>query len=151
MPDDYYEQSPEGDVLATEAVMNTIRTADLLLDRIGAVLRPLGVSQAGGLVLGMLRDHGPMPPSAIGDRLIVTRSTVTGVLDSLERRGFVRRTPNPDDRRSVIVEITARGLKVLAEIRVLVHRHEKEWMGVLSRPELKKLIGLLQRVQTGLG
>src|SRR5437667_9567704 len=117
MPDDFYEQTPNGSVLATEAVMNTVRAGDLLLERIGALLRPLGVSPAGGLVLGLLRDHGPMSPSALGDRLIVTRSTVTGVLDSLERRGLVRRTPHPEDRRSVVVEITPKGRRVLAEVR----------------------------------
>ena len=100
LPDDFYEQTPDANARATEAVMNTIRTADLLFDRIGRLLRPLGVSSAGGLVLGQLRDHGPMSPSDIGERLIVTRTTVTGVVDSLERRGYVRREPNPSDRRS---------------------------------------------------
>src|SRR5512146_3407045 len=110
MPDDFYEQTPDGNVRATEAVMNTIRTADLVFDRIGRLLRPLHVSAAGGLVLGVLRDHGRMSPSELGARLIVTRATVTGLLDSLEGRGYVRRTANPDDRRSLIVEITPSGL-----------------------------------------
>jgi DNA-binding MarR family transcriptional regulator len=149
MPDDFYEQSPDGHVLATETVMNVVRTGDLLLDQIGRLLRPLGVSSPGGLVLGLLRDHGPMAPSEIGDRLIVTRATVTGLVDSLERRDLVRRTPHPSDRRSLIVEITPDGLKVLAQIRVMVHRQEKAWMSVLSDAELRKLIGLLHRVQQG--
>src|SRR5438309_4420537 len=136
MPGDFYEQTPDGDVLATETVMNTVRTADLLLDRIGSLLRPLGVSPAGGLALGLLRDHGPMSPSELGERLIVTRSTVTGVLDSLERRELVRRTPHPTDRRSVVVEITDEGGRVLAEVRTLVHRHEKEWMQALTDADL---------------
>src|SRR3954454_6236385 len=104
IPSDFYEQSPAGNAVATEAVMNTIRTADMLFDRIGRLLRPLNVSQAGGLVLGLLRDHGPMSPSELGDRLIVTRATVTGVVDSLERRGYARRAANPSDRRSHRVE-----------------------------------------------
>ena len=58
MPEDFLEQSPGGSVVATEAVMNTVRTAEILLDRIGKVLRPLGVSSAGGLVLGILREIG---------------------------------------------------------------------------------------------
>ena len=74
MPDDFYEQTPDANVLATEAVMNTMRTADLLFDRIGRLLRPLGVSAAGGLVLGLLRDHGRMSPSELGDRLISRRA-----------------------------------------------------------------------------
>jgi DNA-binding MarR family transcriptional regulator len=150
MPDDFYEQSPAGDVRATEAVMNTVRTADLLLDRIGRTLRPLGVSPAGGLVLGILRDHGTMPPSQLGERLIVSRATVTGLVDSLEGSGFVRRTPHPEDRRSLLVEITPQGLKVLARLRPIIHEAEKAWLSGLSEDELTALIGLLHRVQQSL-
>jgi MarR family 2-MHQ and catechol resistance regulon transcriptional repressor len=147
MPKDFYDQTPEGSVLATETVMNLVRTGDLLLDRIGRLLRPLGVSSAGGLVLGLLRDHGPMAPSAIGERLIVTRATVTGLVDSLERRGFVRRTANPNDRRGLIVEITPEGLQVLAKVRATVHLQERDWMSELSDAELRRLIALLHRIQ----
>lgn len=147
LADDFYEQTPDANALATEAVMNTIRTADLLFDQIGRLLRPLGVSSAGGLVLGQLRDHGPMSPSEIGDRLIVTRATVTGVVDSLERRGLVRRSPNPDDRRGVIVALTDEGVDVVGQVRLLVHRHERAWMDVLSDEELRTYVGLMHRIQ----
>jgi DNA-binding MarR family transcriptional regulator len=147
IPDDFYDQTPDGNALATEAVMNTIRTADMLFDQIGRLLRPLNVSAAGGLVLGILRDHGPMAPSVLGDKLIVTRATVTGVLDSLERRGFVTRSPNPTDRRGQIAEITAEGLLVLQQLRTVVHRNEKHWAGVLTDDELRTYIELLHRIQ----
>jgi len=150
MPDDFYDQTPDANILATEAVMNTIRTADLIFDRIGRLLRPLNVSAAGGLVLGILRDRGPMSPSELGERLIVTRATVTGVVDSLERRGFVRRSPNPADRRSLLVEITPSGLTVLQELRTLVHRNEKAWLAALSDAELRGYIELLHRIQDSL-
>ena len=147
LPDDFYEQTPDGSMLATEAVMNTIRTADLLFDRIGQLLRPLGVSSAGGLVLGQLRDHGPMSPSELGERLIVTRATVTAVVDSLERRGYVSRSPNPNDRRGIIVGLTPAGLDIVAQVRTLIHRQEREWMGALSDEELSAYINLMHRVQ----
>src|SRR5512146_2409634 len=150
MPDDFYEQTPDGNILATEAVMNTIRTADMVFDRIGRLLRPLHVSAAGGLVLGVLRDHGRMSPSELGERLIVTRATVTGLLDSLERRGFVRRLAHPTDRRSLQVEITDEGLRVLQELRVVVHRNEKAWMGAPTDDELHTYIALLHRIQDAL-
>jgi DNA-binding MarR family transcriptional regulator len=151
MPDDFYDQTPDANVLATEAVMNTIRTADVLFDRIGRLLRPLGVSAAGGLVLGLLRDRGAMSPSEIGESLIVTRATVTGVVDSLERRGFVRRSPNPTDRRGLLVELTPDGTRVVAEVRSLIHRNEKAWMDGLSDEELAAYIGLLHRIQETIG
>jgi DNA-binding MarR family transcriptional regulator len=147
MPADFYAQTPEANVLATEAVMNTIKTADLIFDRIGRLLRPLNVSAAGGLVLGILRDHGAMSPSELGERLIVTRATVTGLLDSLERRGFVKRETNPADRRSLMVEITPDGLDVLQALRTLIHRHEHSWMSSFSEAELGAYIATLHRIQ----
>lgn len=150
MPADFYAQTPDANVLATEAVMNTIRTADMLFDQIGRLLRPLNVSAAGGLVLGILRDRGAMSPSELGERLIVTRATVTGLVDSLERRGFVRRSANPADRRGLIVEITPAGLAVVQELRTLVHRNEKAWMSSLSEPELRSYIEQLHRIQDSL-
>jgi DNA-binding MarR family transcriptional regulator len=151
MPDDFYDQTPDANVRATEAVMNTMRTADMLFDRIGRLLRPLDVSAAGGLVLGLLRDNGALSPSQLGERMIVTRATVTGVVDSLERRGYVRRTPNPADRRSLLVEITPRGREIVQEVRTLIHRNERDWLAVLSEEELTTYIGLLHRIQDSLG
>ena len=147
MPDDFYDQTPEGRALATEAVMNTIRTADLLFDQIGRLLRPLNVSSAGGLVLGILRDNGPMSPSELGERLIVTRATVTGLLDSLERRGLVSRSAHPTDRRSLVVEITPNGRTVLQQVRTLIHEHERAWLGDLSDDDLRAYIEQLHRIQ----
>ncbi len=147
MPDDFYDQTPDANVLATEAVMNTMRAADMLFEQIGHLLRPLHVSAAGGLVLGLLRDNGPLSPSDLGDRLIVTRSTVTGLVDSLERRGFVGRSAHPADRRSLLVEITPAGLDVVREVRTLIHRNEKAWMSALSDDELHTYIAQLHRLQ----
>jgi len=147
MRDDYYEQTPEGDILATETVMNTIRTADMVFDQIGRLLRPLGVSAAGGLVLGQLRDNGSMSPSELGERLIVTRATVTGLVDSLERRGFVRRSANPADRRSLIIEITPAGLAVVQEVRTRIHRHERALLSGFSADELRAFIAQQHRIQ----
>ena len=150
MPDDFYDQTPDANVLATEAVMNTLRTADVFFDLIGRLLRPLNVSAAGGLVLGILRDHGSMSPSELGERLIVTRAAVTGLLDSLEQRGFVRRSANPADRRSLVVQITPAGLTVLQELRTIVHHHEKAWLNGFSDADLRSYIQQLHLIQDSL-
>jgi DNA-binding MarR family transcriptional regulator len=147
MPDDFYAQTPEGNVLATEAIMNTIRTADLVFDQIGRLLRPLNVSAAGGLVLGILRDHGAMSPSELGERLIVTRATVTGLIDSLERRGYVRRSSHPSDRRRLVVEMTPAGLEVVQQVRTTIHRQEQAWLDGFEDADLRRYIDQLHRIQ----
>lgn len=150
MSDDFYEQTPDARILATEAVMNTVETADALLERIGRLLRPLKVSAAGGLVLAILRDHGPLPPSELGERLIVTRATVTGLVDSLERNGFAERSPNPADRRSLLVSITPAGREVAQQVRTLIHRHEMRWLSSFTDDELRAYIAIQHRIQDSL-
>ena len=62
------------------------------------------------LVLGILADApDPLAPNEIAERLIISRATVTGLLDSLETRAYVRRTPHPTDRRMLLIELTESG------------------------------------------
>ena len=148
MPDDFYDQTPDGNVLATEAVMNTIRTADMLFDQIGRLLRPLNVSAAGGLVLGILRDHGSMSPSAAqrpahrhpgdGDR----RARFARAARVRPAFGEPVRPPRPDRRDH------ARGARRCSRsFGRSIHRHEKAWAGVLTDEELRTYIDLLHRIQ----
>ena len=146
---DFDSKYPDASASATECAMNLARTGDLVVGRVAAALQPLDVSPAGGLVLGILKDAGqPCPPNYISDRLIVSRATVTGVLDTLVKRGFVRREPHPTDRRMVLVHLTQAGSRMADKVRRTVHRAEAEWMGPLSEPEraqLTELLGKLQR------
>lgn len=54
--------------------------------------------------LGLLDQHGPLTASRLAELSGFTTGAITGIVDRLERAGYVRRRPNPDDRRSVIVE-----------------------------------------------
>jgi DNA-binding MarR family transcriptional regulator len=146
---DFAAKYPDASASATECAMNLARTGDLVLGRVSAALQPLDVSPAGGLVLGILKDAGqPCPPNYISDRLIVSRATVTGVLDTLAKRGLVRREPHPRDRRMVLVHLTSVGSRMADKVRRTVHRAEAEWMSSLSeheRAQLTELLGKLQR------
>jgi len=148
---DFDSKYPDASASATECAMNLARTGDLVVGRVAAALQPLDVSPAGGLVLGILKDAGqPCPPNYISDRLIVSRATVTGVLDTLVKRGFVRRQPHPTDRRMVLVHLTQAGSRMADKVRRTVHRAEAEWMGSLSEPERAQLTELLGKLQRSL-
>jgi DNA-binding MarR family transcriptional regulator len=146
---DFAKTYPDASASATECAMNLARTGELVLGRVALTLHPLRVSPAGGLVLGILKDAGqPCPPNYISERLIVSRATVTGVLDTLAKRGLVRREPHPTDRRMVLVHLTQAGSRMADTVRRTVHRAEAEWMGTLSeheRVQLTELLGKLQR------
>jgi long-chain acyl-CoA synthetase len=65
-------------------------------------------------VLGVLAE-GASIPSALAERLTVRRPTVTAVVDGLEARGLVQRTPGDLDKRSVTHTLTAKGERLLGK------------------------------------
>ena len=131
--------------------MNLVRTADLLVKRIADLVQPFDLTPSSGLLLGILADAGaPLPPHQIAERLIISRASVTSLIDSLERRGYVRRSPHATDRRMLLIELTDAGRQVAHEFRLLVHRHQKAWLAVLTEQEQVQLIDALHRLQATL-
>ena len=102
-------------------------------------------------MLSIVADsESPLPPNEIADRLIVSRATVTGLLDSLERQSCILRLPHPSDRRMILVEITEKGRREANDFRPIVHRHQKQWLGVLGKTEQQLLIVGIQSFQESL-
>jgi len=148
---DFDERYPNASARATECAMNLVFTADLLVKRIASLLQPFDLSPASGLVLSMVADAAtPLPPNKIAERLIISRATVTGLIDSLERRGYVQRRPHHSDRRMLLVEVTDAGRKVANAFRPIVHQQQKVWLQVLDEEEQQRLIDSLQQVQATL-
>ena len=142
---------PTASAAATECAMNLVLTADLLVKRIAEQVHSFDLTPASALVLSMLADSAlSLSPNEIADRLIITRATVTGLVDSLERRGYVLRRPHQSDRRMILVEITEKGRQVAEAFRPIVHQHQKEWFQTLNEQEQQQLIDVLHRLQAAL-
>jgi DNA-binding MarR family transcriptional regulator len=91
----------------------------------------------------------PLTPSQISERTLVSSATMTGTLDQLEYRGWVRRLPNPDDRRSVLVEITDEGQAVANQLLPGIRKLEHAVLGGLTVSERSTLLQLLAKVLAG--
>jgi DNA-binding MarR family transcriptional regulator len=74
----------------------------------------LGVTGPQRLVIRIVGRFPGISPGEIADILKVHKSTLTGVLQRLEKRGLIERKPSPDDRRRALVWLTAAGQKVNA-------------------------------------
>ncbi len=145
---DFKERYPDSSAQATECAMNLVLTADLLEKRISNLLVPFDLSPASGLVLSILADaQTPISPVHIADRLIISRASVTSLLDSLEKRGYVKRRPHRADRRMLLIELTERGRQVADRFRLIVHQHQKLWLDSVSQKEQEQLIQTLHRLQ----
>jgi DNA-binding MarR family transcriptional regulator len=144
----FEERYPSASPKATECAMNLVFSADLMVKNISSMLQPFDLSPASGLVLSIVADSAePLPPNKLAERLIISRATVTGLIDSLERRGYVQRTSHPSDRRMLLIVPTERGKEVANAFRPIVHRQEKQWMETLSEEEQRSLIDIFHRLQ----
>ena len=148
---DFEKRYPDSSAKATECAMNLVLTAEVLEKRIASLIQPFSLSPATGLVLSILADsETPLSPNTIADRLIISRASVTSLLDSLEKRGFVKRQPHLSDRRRLLVELTDSGRQVANQFRPIVHQHQKVWLKALNEKEQEQLIQMLHQLQASL-
>jgi len=146
--DDYIAGHPDADPSATELVINLFLTSELMRARMERLLQPFGVGGNGFNLLQIASGAGrPVTPSEIGDQLIVTTATVTGLVDTLERNGFVTRTRDDADRRKVLIAITREGRAVLDRIEPLLVEKEKEWSAGVQGSARERLIRSLGAMQ----
>lgn len=134
------------DPSATGCVVELLRTGSVVNARLAAALRPHGLTEASFNVLMILEGSDrALCPHEIGERRLVTRGTVTGVLDSLERHDLIRRSPHPADRRMLLIELTPAGLELLTRALPDVRSAEAQVMGGLSTGERATLQRLLHK------
>lgn len=117
------------------------------------VLRPHGLTVGSYHVLEELgAEPTAVTPSELAARILVpvTTATMTGVLDTLERRGLVARGPHPTDRRRVLVRLTPAGAALLDSVRPAIDELHGAWAALLPDQDLAQLEGALAALQAGL-
>jgi len=150
--EDFEDEFPDARRLATLASENLIRTADLLLAEINRRRWTVAdLSASAAQILAVVEGAGePLPPHIIAERLLVTSGTMTSLLDTLERRGLIRRVPHPTDRRKLLIDITGEARSILDRMLPRVHGASRDVFAVLSDEACETLVGLLERVQAQL-
>jgi len=141
--------APREDILATRLLF---RTARLLRGHIDQALAPFSLNMSQYLVLSMLAaDAGePSSPSEVGNTLDATRTQMTRLLDALQAQGLVRRRASVHDRRSLELELTAAGRRVVDKVAPVVHAaYAQAWSAVGPRDRAITTASL-QRLHGGL-
>lgn len=111
MPSQPVPDEPETLDLATTAVLAGLAIADWMRDALVAAGNPeIRFSQ---LFVFARLVQGPVPVGAIATEMGFSHQAASSLVNELERSDFIRRIPNPEDRRSRLVELTPRGLAVL--------------------------------------
>jgi MarR family 2-MHQ and catechol resistance regulon transcriptional repressor len=135
-----------------EAVLNIIHTAGILSSTGSVLMRRFGLTGAQFNVLFALKfKTRAITQSELGRRLVVTRASITSVLDKLEGKGLVKRVSVPKNRRIYHVELTEKGRELIDELEPQYRESLHEATVHLSEQDCRTLIGLLERVRTTTG
>lgn len=113
-------------------------------------LEKIGLYPGQDWTLIQLALHGPQTQTQLADRTQVDTSTLCRSLDRMTRSGFIERQPNPKDRRSMLVQLTDEGSRVLDDLDAARTNIENRLGEHLSGTERKQLADLLTRVLSGL-
>nr|CAD61124.1 putative transcription regulator [Cupriavidus oxalaticus] len=115
------------------------------------LLAPHGLSE-GRFVLLFLLDAAPdgLAPNTLAEQAGVTRATVTGLLDGLEREELIERHADANDRRALCIRLTRKGKRVAKTVFEQHGRWIASLYGNLSAPERKQLAALLEKVSGNL-
>ena len=98
---------------AMTAVTSVMRAQQILMARLNQALKPYGLTfpRYEALMILYFSRRGSLPLGKIGERLQVHPTSVTSLIDGLERGGLICRVPHDTDRRTTLAEITAPGRK----------------------------------------
>lgn len=132
--------------------LNLLRTGDEVFAAEHAFLSRHHVSQGRFTVLMLLNrfPEEPCTPAALAEEAGVTRATMTGLIDTLEKDALVVREPDPGDRRTVHVRLTSEGRAFIEKVLPDYFRCVSQIVAPLSEPERTQLARLLQKLQQGL-
>ena len=106
----------------------------------------LGLGQSDFAVLEVLLHKGPQPVNIIGKKVLLASGSITAAVDRLESRRLLRRTSDPKDGRSRIVELTERGRRLIEQAFQKHAQDMEETMAVLKSAERAEFVRLLKKV-----
>jgi DNA-binding MarR family transcriptional regulator len=102
-------------------------------------------------ILATLRRKGTgLTPSHLLESVLLSSGGMTARLDKLEAAGLIIRTPDADDRRMVVIELTPKGKRVIDAATVTRFAQAKDSLPPLDAQEMRTLAGLLRRWLTSL-
>src|SRR6188472_2274973 len=143
------ETRPDLALSALQVTARLSRIGPLLARRQDEVFGRFGLSRGEVGLLSALRVAGPpyrLSPTRLAKGLMLSSAGATSRIDRLERRGFVRRLADPDDRRGVIIELTDEGREVVDEAVAAIAISDRQLLDRLDPQDVEQLEGLLRKL-----
>jgi DNA-binding MarR family transcriptional regulator len=129
------------------AVTSLMRVHQMMTRRADQVLAPLDLTFARyELLVRLYFRAGALPLNQLGKELQIHQTSITSLVDRLEKQGLIERTPHPTDRRSTIAQMTPAGRVLTGKAINLLNAEFFRDLGLSDR-EAHLLIGLLMKMR----
>jgi MarR family transcriptional regulator, 2-MHQ and catechol-resistance regulon repressor len=140
------------DLPSIELSLDLIHTCEMLHQATARYFADFGLSKSSLNVLMILRHCGldGMQLHQLGELLLVSRANITGVVDHLEEKGFVKRVVDASDRRARYAQITQKAAALLDEFIPVHYRNINLLLRELTNGEKEMLQGLLRKTRGSL-
>lgn len=134
------------------AVTSIMRAHQLVMARLNDELKPweLTFARYEALMLLFFSRTGSLPLGKMGARLQVHPTSVTNLIDGLEKLGYVTRAAHPSDRRTTLATISDRGREVAQDATTALNAM-RFGTGEMTRSDLATVTDVLRRMREGAG
>lgn len=113
-----------------------------------AHVKDLGLTMTQFDILATLGNQPPMTCKELGDRTLILKGTMTGVLERMEAKGLIEKIPNEDDGRSYKIGLTKSGDKLFKKAFPEHLRYLEKAFSKLSNKEIEQAVQILKAVKT---
>jgi DNA-binding MarR family transcriptional regulator len=136
-----------------EALLGLVRTSGLMQKLSDRFFSRFGLTDVQFNILMILKEHlrEGLSQQELSEHLIVTKSNVVGLIDRLERGGYVTREAHPSDRRFNQIVLTRKGERLEAKIEKSYFKEVDKMMNVLSEAEKRSVIRAMERIRDYIG
>ena len=141
-------ESPQLDLSSLAVIGRILQLSRLLEKQRESVLVDFDLTLWSFDMLATLRRQGPpyqLKPTELYGLLMLSSGAMTNRIDRLEKAGLVTRLRDPNDRRSVTVQLTNKGLEQVDNVMPVLFEQENQLLEILSKTETKMLISLLKK------
>jgi DNA-binding MarR family transcriptional regulator len=132
-----------------EALLSLVRTSSLMQKLSDRFFSKFGLTDAQFNILMILKDSGGkgLSQQELSEQLIVTKSNMVGLVDRLERAGYVARKPHATDRRFNQIVLTSEGGKLERRVEQSYFEEVDKMMNVLNGSQKKALVQAMDKIR----
>jgi len=107
----------------------------------------VSITQTQIFTIATLAEKAPIRLSMLSKKLSISAPTVTGIVDRLEKLGYVKRVPDRADRRAINVDLTDKGKNIAKKLRATIKRKWKGLLMQLPKRDQENYVRILGKIQ----